>query len=146
MNFQKTRQRKRRLLVDMTPMIDIVFQLLIFFLTTAQLAQHSRADIELPIESGEESAESEAAGMIINITASGEIILSDEAMDLDELRFRVQQLVRREASGSDDGFKPLIRADRNSPTAVLNDVLKVLQSAGVPNVRLGTNPASGGEQ
>ena len=46
MNFRSRDKQERLLPVDMTPMIDIVFQLLIFFLTTAQLAQFSRAEME----------------------------------------------------------------------------------------------------
>ena len=59
MNFRSRDKQERLLPVDMTPMIDIVFQLLIFFLTTAQLAQFSRAAMDLPQEAGEET---EAAG------------------------------------------------------------------------------------
>ena len=50
MRFDARRRKSRLLPVDMTPMIDIVFQLLIFFLTTAQLAQFSRAEMDLPEE------------------------------------------------------------------------------------------------
>ena len=59
MNVGVRQIRERQLPVDMTPMIDIVFQLLIFFLVTAQLSQHSRADLELPQEAGETGTKKE---------------------------------------------------------------------------------------
>ena len=66
MRFDARRRKSRLLPVDMTPMIDIVFQLLIFFLTTAQLAQFSRAEMDLPEEAGEqvETAEGRNSGSL----------------------------------------------------------------------------------
>ena len=63
MNFSSRNKPERLLPVDMTPMIDIVFQLLIFFLTTAQLAQFSRAEMDLPQEAGEETEAAENSSM-----------------------------------------------------------------------------------
>ena len=69
MRFASRNKPDRLLPVDMTPMIDIVFQLLIFFLTTAQLAQFSRAEMDLPQEAGEQTEAAEEAGIIVNLLA-----------------------------------------------------------------------------
>ena len=55
MQFRNSRNTIRTVAIDMTPMIDIVFQLLIFFLVTAQMAQQTRATLDLPKEKGEET-------------------------------------------------------------------------------------------
>ena len=120
MRFDARRRKSRLLPVDMTPMIDIVFQLLIFFLTTAQLAQFSRAEMDLPEEAGEQVETAEEAGIIVNVLAE-ELVIDHRGDDLARLR-------------------PLVRADRNAPAARLNRVLEMLQAAGVPAVRIATAP------
>ncbi|MDZ4756349.1 MAG: biopolymer transporter ExbD [Phycisphaerae bacterium] len=134
--------RSRLMNLDMTPMIDIVFQLLIFFLTTAQMAQMSRADLDLPPERGEEERSKEQAGLVINVTADGEIIVGDQTVSLGEL----EAMAIKRASNPDNAasgtssFRPLVRADLNAPAERLNGVLTALERAGVDAVRLATNP------
>ena len=48
MKFARARQRRRSVAVDITPMIDVVFLLIIFFMTTAQFAQLTKAEVDLP--------------------------------------------------------------------------------------------------
>ncbi|MDZ4831452.1 MAG: biopolymer transporter ExbD [Phycisphaerae bacterium] len=128
-------------MIDMTPMIDIVFQLLIFFLVTARMAQMSRADIDLPRERGEEASSKEQAGMTINVTASGEIVVSERTLTLDELESMAADLASSvDSTGGDSShFRPLVRADASAPAQRLNAVLGALERAGVKGVRLGTS-------
>lgn len=147
-------KRDRVLQLDMTPMIDIVFQLLIFFLTTAQMAQMARSDLELPIERGEEEKSKDLAGLVINIDAAGGIAVNDAAVSLQEIEFMAADLsVQADEGGASRGadralgrgsdvsaFRPLVRADRNAPTERLNAVLNALERAGVKAVRIGTSP------
>jgi biopolymer transport protein ExbD len=131
--------RERQLPVDMTPMIDIVFQLLIFFLVTAQLSQHSRADLELPQEAGETIEETMEAGMIVNVLASGDIEIAGDLVTIEDFDRTARALVA-EAGDSISTLRPMVRADRRAPTAALNRVLSTLQKAGVPSVRIATAP------
>lgn len=120
-------------------MIDIVFLLLIFFLTTAQLAQNSRAEIDLPQERGEQRDVIERAGLIVNIMADGSIVEGDRVLSLKELeQFAQSQIVVQSASGDD--IRPLVRADRNAPADRLNKVFETLRAAGMKSVRLATSP------
>ena len=74
MKIHAPSRKERNLLLDMTPMIDIVFLLLIFFLTTMQLARESRAEVELPVEMGEKDPAVQPAGLILNVLADGSIV------------------------------------------------------------------------
>jgi biopolymer transport protein ExbD len=134
--------RARVLQLDMTPMIDIVFQLLIFFLTTAQMAQMTRSTLQLPQEQGEEEKSKDLAGMVINIDAAGTIVVNDLTVTLDEVEAMAADLAASSSTGVTDvaAFRPLVRADRNAPTEHLNGVLKALERAGVKAVRIGTAP------
>lgn len=134
--------------VDLTPMIDIVFQLLIFFLTTAQMAEMSRAEMELPQEPGEEARSEEAAGLIVNLPPDGGILVGQQAVTLDELEALARDALERWQSSRLEGAvdaqpQPLVRADRNEGTKLLNEVLRRLQRAGFASVRVGTSPPVG---
>lgn len=143
MRFTRDRRREHLWALDMTPMIDIVFQLLIFFLTTAQLARMSRADIELPPLKGEDERLSEQSGLVVNVTAAGEIVVDERTIDLVELEALAAELASAPATairGAATTFRPLVRADAGAPAARLNAVLESLERAGVAAVRLATNP------
>ena len=139
MNVGVKKSRERQLPFDMTPMIDIVFQLLIFFLVTAQLSQYSRADLDLPQEAGEQVDEAVEAGLIVNVLANGDIEIAAGVVSLEDLDRLSRDLVR-EAGGDLARLRPLVRADRQAPTSALNGVLSTLQKAGIPSVRIATAP------
>ena len=142
MKFTSRNKQDRLLPVDMTPMIDVVFQLLIFFLTTAQLAQFSRAELDLPQEEGEQTEAVEEAGIIVNLLADGTIQIAGERLDDAAFAVMAEELVLDHSGEELARLRPLVRADRNAEAARLNRVLEILQSAGVPAVRIATAPGA----
>jgi biopolymer transport protein ExbD len=134
--FRNSRSSNRTVVIDMTPMIDIVFQLLIFFLVTAQMAQQTRAMLDLPKEKGEESKETEQAGLTINVLADGSVVVNDAVLSLEALDRLVDDAIAR--MGGVAGLKPLVRADRNCDAARLNEVLGRLSARGLSAIRLAT--------
>ncbi len=120
----------------MTPMIDIVFQLLIFFLVTAQMAEQTRAKLNLPQERGEDAAESEQAGLTVNVLADGRIVVNDAEVPLEALDALVDEAIK--VAGGADRLKPLVRADRDCDAARLNEVFQRLASRGLSAIRLAT--------
>ncbi|MDG2030781.1 MAG: biopolymer transporter ExbD [Phycisphaerales bacterium] len=141
MKFSRQGTRPVGLLLDMTPMIDIVFLLLIFFLTTAQLARESRAELDLPDERGEQASEVERAGLIVNVLPDGSLQIGDRVVSLQEL----EAIAIGQVLGSRDEkgrlVRPLVRADRNAPAERLNEVFNALRRAGTGSVRLATSPS-----
>ena len=79
MRFGRRDPAGRRLLVEITPMIDVVFLLIVFFMTAARFAREQRAPMELPREAGEVEQE-EAAGLVVNLLDDGRIVVQDEAV------------------------------------------------------------------
>lgn len=127
----------------MTPMIDIVFQLLIFFLVTSHMVEIARTDVDLPRERGEDDRSEELSGLVVNVLASGALVVGDETRSLDE----IAELARRLGASSGDAAasrRPLVRADRNAPAATLNALIAALERAGARSIRLATGPAAGG--
>ncbi|MEC7352649.1 MAG: biopolymer transporter ExbD [Planctomycetota bacterium] len=140
MRFSRSRRHGGFLSLDMTPMIDIVFLLLIFFLWTMQLVQDSRTELELPREAGDQSARTEPAGLIVNLLADGTIVEGDEPISLD--RLRILALSTSSTPGDERRPRPLIRADRNAPAERLNQIMNVLRQSGLSGIRLATSPNS----
>ena len=120
----------------MTPMIDIVFQLLIFFLVTAQMAEQTRSKLNLPQERGEDAAEREQAGLTVNVLADGRIVVNDAEVPLEALDALVDEAIK--VAGGADRLKPLVRADRDCDAARLNVVFQRLASRGLSASRLAT--------
>ncbi|MHC4420993.1 MAG: ExbD/TolR family protein, partial [Planctomycetota bacterium] len=136
--FGWARQRRRRVTVDITPMIDVVFRLIISFMTTAQYALLTKAELDLPQEKGEQREEAEEAGLVINITREGQLIVSGRNVDLRELEEIVWMEIERDPERSAQQLKLLIRADRDASAARLNRVVEVLRPLGVGAARLAT--------
>ena len=128
------RTRHRGVLeLDMTPMIDVTFLLLIFFLVSAQMAARSRGDVRLPVQAGEAEAHAGAAGLVVLVRADGSMLVGDVVVDA----ARVTELARgiTQRGGT---LAPVIRADRDAPAAALNAVARALQAGGLPTFRLAT--------
>ncbi len=138
MRFVTARERKRTLDIEVTPMIDVVFVLIIFFMTTAQFARMTRAELALPLELGEQDRAPQEAGLVINITREGEIIVTDQSFDLAALEQLVREEIQLHADRPPQQLKLLIRADKNADSARLNQVVRLLQSLDVGSARLAT--------
>ncbi len=138
MRFGRTTHAERTLPVDITPMIDVVFLLIIFFMVTAQFARITRAELDLPRQQGEQDQAAEEAGLVINLLANGGLIVNERDVTLAELLEVVREEIVSQPDRDPRQVKLLIRADRNGDTALLNEVLTSLQELGVGTARLAT--------
>ena len=73
--------------MDMTPMIDIVFNLLIFFMVVSDLTQKDLANLTLPLayKAQEDRDDDPDDRVILNVDNSGQILYKGEAINLDRL-------------------------------------------------------------
>lgn len=138
MRFRTGHHRERSLLVDLTPMIDVVFLLIVFFLTTAQFARMTRADVDLPVERGEGIERADEPGITINLLADGTIVVDDNSIDLDGLRRIIEEEIQTKYGGDGSRAKLLLRADRRLAAARVNQIVRLLQNLGVDLGRFAT--------
>lgn len=129
--------------IDITAMIDVVFLLIIFFMTTAQFARMTRADVRLPSEPGEEREARPEPTIIVNVGADGAIIIEQQQVTLDRLARMVSSEIAR-AGGDPAAVRLTIRADRTLDAGTLNDIARTLAGAGLRDVRVATEPPRGG--
>ena len=114
--------------VDLTPMLDVVFIMLIFFIVTASFVKDSGVDIQRPSAI---TAEKKAAAILIAITAEDEIWLQKRPIDVRSVRANVERLL---AENPQSGV--VIQADRNSKNGLLVDVIDQARLAGAVAVSL----------
>jgi biopolymer transport protein ExbD len=125
----------------MTPMIDVVMQLLIFFMFTSQLAALVRSPVDLPREPGEQESGARKPSMVIDVRSDGMLLVDSRYVTRSELT----QLIKSEVSRVGDAavMDVLVRADQTAPARYLNDVARELVRQGVRRWRLGTQEPDG---
>lgn len=120
--------------MEMTPFIDVVFLLLIFFLvaTTFQRAER-QLQIALPIAAAAGPLSSALREIVINVNAQGQLFVSSRPVSTDELRALVEQAVSGNANQ-----KVTVRGDRHAAYGHIVKALDVCKAAGVQEPYLDT--------
>lgn len=122
--------------LDMTPMIDAVFNLLIFFLVASSFQQIEREmQIALPEARAAGPLSAALREIVINVDADGRIIVNSRTMTPDELDALV-----REAVAANPEQKVAVRADRSAAYEKVARALDVCKHAGVQQPFLDTIP------
>lgn len=120
-------RRRRRSLISLTPLIDVVFILLIFFMLASSFSTQEAIELSTP---GSGAAEGAMPGSLVRVKREG-LDLNGEPLTLDELQMRARQLAL--APG---GRLFLVQPDRGVPLQRLVAVLDVLDRSGASNVSL----------
>ncbi|RCS52781.1 biopolymer transporter ExbD [Bremerella cremea] len=119
--------------MDITPMIDIVFLLLIFFITVTQVSETNREKLELPELKGAE--DQKKTSLVINVRENGQIIVADNPLEVADVAFLVGKEL--ETNGGDPGLVTVVvRIDQRATCEVPNALVKQLASQGISKVRL----------
>jgi biopolymer transport protein ExbD len=122
--------------VNLTPLIDVVFLLLIFFMVSTTFEQQSRIQIELP-EATATPTESEDESLEILIDAQGRYFIGEQQVVNSELR-----TLRAAISKAVDGREPLtviIRADASTPHQAVITALDASSQLGLTHISLATS-------
>ena len=118
--------------IDLAPMLDFVMNLLIFFIITAVFAKEASLHVNRP-SAGIGGPSKEAGSLLIQIAATGEIIVDDRLVDLRAVRANVE---RMHALKPENGV--MIVADSKAGTGLLVQVVDQVRQGGVANVSFGS--------
>jgi biopolymer transport protein ExbD len=133
--LSRQRRLKPRLGIDMTPMIDIVFLLIIFFMVSSELVKNRGMAVNLP-ESA--SSDSETRNMIIiSITQNGEIYLNQNRVDMKRLGAELKKI--QVSQGQDT---VVIRGDEQIPYREMIEVMDIAKLSGMKTISLATKQRS----
>ena len=118
--------------INMTPMIDVTFQLIIFFLLSSRLAQQeTQMELELPsAASGREAEDDERPRLTVNVSPDGRVMLGSTETPASEMAGRLR--IERERLGDDLEIR--VRADRSVPYSKVSPILLACAEAGIWNV------------
>ncbi|MDC9725805.1 MAG: biopolymer transporter ExbD [Gammaproteobacteria bacterium] len=115
--------------VNMTPLIDMVFILLIFFIVTTSFVKETGVDVSRP--SAKTAVKKEHANILIAIKPNGEIWMDKRLVDRRAVRANVERMHAENPEGS-----VIILADKESKTGLLIEVMDQARLAGVANVSI----------
>jgi biopolymer transport protein ExbD len=120
-------------LINLTPMIDVVFTLLVFFMLATTFAERERLlDLELPYASNSNSANQKPQELVINVSREGRVWIDGRAMQGEQLA-----QVLTDAAHRDRRTLVTIRGDRRGYYDEIVHVLDACLQAGLQDVSLG---------
>ena len=118
--------------IDLTPMLDVVFILLIFFIVTASFVKESGIDVNRPTAASGETKD--RANIIVGVNEHGEVWIQKRQVDVRAVRANIERMIAENPQGS-----VVVQADSAAQTGVLVKVLDQVKLAGVP-VAIATRP------
>jgi biopolymer transport protein ExbD len=115
--------------INMTPLIDMVFILLIFFIVTTSFVKETGVDVNRP--TAKTAVKKERANILISIKSNGEIWMDKRQIDRRAVRANVERMYAENPEGS-----VIILADEDAKTGLLIEVMDQARLAGVANVSI----------
>jgi biopolymer transport protein ExbD len=122
--------------INLTPLIDVVFLLLIFFMVSTTFEQQSRIQIELP-EATADAATQEEDKLEILVDARGRYFIGDQQVINSELK--TLRTAISKAVGGRGKLPVTIRADANTPHQAVIRVLDAASQLGLTHISLATS-------
>ncbi len=124
MNIRPSR-RSRNVLVDMTPLIDVVFLLLIFFMVSTTFDKQTQLKVDLPQASAQTEESEEVETIAVTIDAKGNFYLNDQELvthDVDTLKRALKK-----AAAERTDIPVTVTSDKQAP---FQAIMMVMDAAG----------------
>ena len=121
--------------INLVPLINVVFLLLIFFMLSSTLATPDRFDVDLPESAQARASESEP--IVVLVRPDGGVALNNRTLSIGELEPALSA-----ARAAAPGAGVLLKADARATTADVVSVLRRARAAGIERVALATREAA----
>ena len=115
--------------INMTPMLDVVFIMLIFFIVTASFVKEAGIDVNRP--EAATTVKKERANILVAISDQGEIWINKRQIDVRAVQANIERLKADNPQGS-----VVIQADKKATTETLIKVMDASRAAGVFDVSI----------
>lgn len=129
MASRRTRKKREETEINITPMLDVVFIMLIFFIVTTSFIRETGVEVSRP--AAETATVQERGNILIGIRANGEIWMEQRQIDLRAVQANVQRALAENPEGA-----VVIVADRLSETGILVEVFDQAKLAGAGNISI----------
>jgi biopolymer transport protein ExbD len=132
--MKKTRRAQDEVTFQITPMIDMTFLLLIFFMVTSKLSKEQiKLDIDLPVAASAVIPVDLSNRDIINIDGAGVYHVGNDPVSREDMATYLKQRF--------ENFPPLrlyVRADKDTPAKKIKELMKMAAEAGAVDVIIGS--------
>lgn len=115
--------------IDMTPMLDVVFIMLIFFIVTASFVKEAGIDVNRPEAST--AVKKDRANILVAISGTNEIWINKRRVDERAVQANIERLYAENPQGT-----VVIQADKEATTETLIKVMDASRAAGVFDVSI----------
>ncbi len=132
----RSKRKKEDNEINLTPMLDVVFIMLIFFIVTASFVKESGIDVSRP---GASTAERKERGnILVAISANDQIWINRRQVDIRAVRANIERMHAENPQGT-----VIIQADENSKNGLVVKVMDAARQAGVMEVSLAATVEEG---
>jgi biopolymer transport protein ExbD len=114
--------------VDITPLLDVVFQLLLFFILTSAMIQPS---IELDLPESGKSSETLEADLVISVDKEGRVFFNDRMIGLEDIEAALWSFAAQNSNGN-----VILRVDSTASYGNFFSILDASRNAGIKNLHL----------
>ena len=121
--------------INMTPMLDVVFIMLIFFIVTASFVKEAGIDVNRP--EAATAVKKERANILVAISDTGEIWINKRQIDVRAVQANIERLKAENPQGS-----VVIQADKKATTDMLIKVMDASRAAGAFDISIAAQDAS----
>ena len=128
--MRRRRQRSQQDRVNLTPMLDVVFIMLIFFIVTATFVKEVGLDVNQP-EKDPDTVDPEKRSIVVHVTNTDRIIIAGRDVDVRSVRANIERM-----HAENPEAPVVIRPHPDSRTDTMVRILDSARRAGVGNVSL----------
>lgn len=115
--------------INMTPLIDMMFILLLFFLVNTSFVREAGVEVKRP--TANTAVASERASIVVALLANGEVWVDKRAVDVRVLRVHVERLHRENPEGV-----AIVLADRDARAGLLVQVMDQIRAGGINDISI----------
>ncbi len=121
--------------IDLTPMLDVVFIMLIFFIVTSSFIKESGIEVNRP--QADTASSQEKGNILIAVTADDQVWLDKQIVDVRSVRAHVERMRQEQPDGV-----VVVQADQDARTGLVVKVMDQARLAGVEDVVLAASTES----
>ena len=116
--------------INVAPLIDVVFLLLIFFMLASEFTDFKTIDMTSPSETNT-NIENENKPIIVNLSPEGKIKVNNKIADLNNLNITLKNILK-----DDNAKKIIISTPENTKVNILVKTIDIIRNLGIDNIAL----------
>ena len=129
----KRRAKEDETEINITPMLDIVFIMLIFFIVTTSFTKETGAEIIKPI--ADQAVRLQKGTILVGVRSNDEVWMNKRPIEVREVRAMVERAKAENPEGS-----VVIVADKGSRIGVVTQVMDQVKLAGIQGIAISADP------